>query len=128
MKRIGKLYEEKILSLPKKDLTRRELPPAYENIKIENALFGWRLYSGKDYIECRSKEEARYLKIFLELSLSEVYIPKDDDYLRLVLEEMERVKAKTDEIIDSYLNTIFDPKVKKKVRQEVYRELIGTSS
>jgi hypothetical protein len=123
MKRIGEFYREKVLSLPKKSLIKKILPDNFGDVKIEKDLFGWRLYSGKNFIQCRSEEEARYLKVFLDAGLREVYVPKDNEYLKSILPELEKLKAKTDEIINFYIDGILDHKIREKVKREVYIEI-----
>ncbi|MBA2123978.1 hypothetical protein B9J78_03455 [bacterium Unc6] len=123
IKIIGEFYKVKVLTLPKKSLVKRELPNNSGEIKIDRDLFGWKLYSGKDFIECRSEEEARYLKVFLDAGLREIRIPKDDEYLKNILPELEKLKARTDKIINSYLETVLDRKIRARVRHEVYMEI-----
>jgi hypothetical protein len=123
MKRIGEFYREKVLSLPKKSLIKKILPNNSGDVKIEKDLFGWRLYSGKNFIQCRSEEEARYLKVFLDAGLREVYVPKDNEYLKSILPELEKLKAKTDEIINFYIDGILDRKIRERVKREVYIEI-----
>ncbi len=123
MKFIGAYYKETVLSLPKKSLFKRELPGNLGETKIERDLFGWKLYSGKDSIECRSEEEARYLKVFLDLGFKEIYVPKDGAHLKSILPELERLKTRTDEILNSYLETILDRKMKERLKHEVYMEI-----
>jgi hypothetical protein len=123
MKRIGEFYREKVLSLPKKSLIKKILPNNFGDVKIEKDLFGWRLYSGKNFIQCRSEEEARYLKVFLDAGLREVYVPKDNEYLKSILPELEKLKAKTDEIINFYIDGILDRKIRERVKREVYIEI-----
>jgi hypothetical protein len=124
MKLIGEVYREKVLSLPKRKLSKKEFSDKSGEIKIERDLFGWKLYSGKKVIECRSEEEARYLKVFVDLGLTEIYIPKDDVYLKEVLQELERLKSKTDEILNSYLETILDRRIREQLKHEVYMEVV----
>jgi hypothetical protein len=123
MKLIGEFYKEKVLSLPQGSLSKRELPDNSSEIKIEKDLFGWKLFSGIKFVECRSEEEARYLKIFLVLGLTEIYVPKDDAYLEGILPELERLKTKADEILNSYLETILDRKIRERLKHEVYMEI-----
>jgi len=123
MKRIGKFYREKVLRLPDRSLIKKVLPTNSGEIKIKRDLFGWKLYSGKDFIECRSEEEARYLKVFLDAGLREIRVPKDDKYLQNILPELERLKTRIDEIINSYLESILDRKIREKLRYEVYMEI-----
>ncbi len=123
MQFIGAYYKEKVLSLPKKALSKKELFGSSGEIKIERDLFGWKIYSGKNFIECQSEEEARYLKVFLDLGFTEVYVPKEETYLKSVLLELERLKSKTDEILNSYLETILDRKIRERLKHEVYMEI-----
>ena len=123
MKLIGEFYRGKVLSLPKRKLSKKEFSDNSGEIKIERDLFGWKLYSGKNFMECRSEEEARYLKVFLDLGLKKVYVPKDDVYLKEILPELERLKSKTDEILNSYLETILDRKIRERLKHEVYMEV-----
>lgn len=123
MKLIGEFYKEKVFSLPKRKLSKKELPDNSGEIKIERDLFGWKLFSGKNFIECRSEEEARYLKILFDLGFTEIYVPKDDAYLKEILPELERLKTRTDEILNSYLETILDRKVRERLKHEVYMEI-----
>jgi len=123
IKRIGEFYKVKVLSLPKESLVKRELPDNSGKIKIEKDLFGWRLYSGKNFIECRCEEEARYLKVFLDAGLTEVCVPKDDEYLKNILPELERLKIRTDEIINLYISGILNRRLRERIRNEVYMEI-----
>jgi hypothetical protein len=123
MKRLGAFYREKVLALHGKSLDKRELPADSGESRIEKDLFGWKLYSGKDFIECRSEEEARFLKVFLDAGLREICVPNDDEYLRDILPELEKLKTKSDEIINSYLETVLDRKIRERVRHEVYMEI-----
>ena len=123
MKRLGEFYREKVLTLTNKSLIKRMLPNNSGEIKIERDLFGWKLYSGGDFVECRSEEEARYLKVFLDAGLREICVPKDDEYLQNILPELERLKTRIDEIINSYLESILDRRIREKVRHEVYMDI-----
>jgi hypothetical protein len=124
MKLIGEVYKEKVLSLPKRKLSKKKFSDNSGEIKIDRDLFGWKLYSGKNFIECRSEEEARYLKVFVDLGLTEIYIPKDDLYLKEILLELEGLKSRTDEILNSYLETILDRKIRERLKHEVYMEVV----
>jgi len=123
MKKIGEYYSETVMSLPEKERELREFEHFSEEFKIEQDLFGWQLYSGKKYIECRSEEEARYLLVFFDAGLREIYVPKDDDYLKSILPELERLKKRTEEIIDDYLYGILSRKIRHQIRHAVYMEI-----
>ncbi|MGB9835031.1 MAG: hypothetical protein ACPLPW_08720, partial [bacterium] len=119
---LGKFYREKILS--QESLLEKTLPRASGEVKIEQGLFGWRLSFGHEKIECHSEEEARFLKTFLEAGMDKVKIPEDKDYLRSILPEVEKLKARIDEIIDSYLESIMDPKIREKLRHQLWSEIM----
>jgi hypothetical protein len=121
MMTLGEFYREKILL--HKNLITRKLPENSDTIRIERDLFGWKLYSGKNFIECRSEDEARFLKVFLEAGLEKVRVPKDDKYLRMVLPELETLKSKIDKIINSYAESILDAKIRKRLKEEVWSEI-----
>jgi len=123
VERLSDFYREKVLTLPGQSIIKKQLPENAGEIKIEKDLFGWKLYSGTNFIKCRSEEEARYLKIFLDAGLSEIYVPKDDEYLKIILSELEKLKTRIDEITNSYLESIPNPKIREKVRYEVYKEI-----
>jgi hypothetical protein len=124
MKRIGRFYKETVLSLLEDKRFEIKLPYGSGEIKIEKDLFGWKLYCGKKFVECRSEEEARYLKIFLEVGLSSVYVPKDEEYLKSILPELERLKKRTDEIINFHTSGILNKRIREEIRQKVYSEIV----
>jgi hypothetical protein len=120
MKFLGEIYKEKIL--PRKDLVERELPYNDHESQIVKDLFGYKLVCGKHQVECASEEEARYLKIFLDVGLTEIKIPKDINFLKQIIPELEESKKNIDEIIDEFMESIFDRKAKAQLRHEVYME------
>lgn len=121
---LGKFYREKILT--QKPLLTKTLPEVSlkDEIKIEKSLFGWILSSGSKHIECRSEEEALYLKVFLEAGLNKVKIPKDDNCLKDVLPELIKIKGRIDKIINSYLESIVDIKTREKLKHRLLSEVI----
>ncbi len=119
---LGEFYREKILS--HKGTILKSLENHSGEIRIQKDLFGWKLYSGKNFIECKSEEEARYLKVFLEAGLTEVRVPKDDEYLNNILPELEKLKIKIDKIINSYLETIMSRKVRNELLAKVWADIL----
>jgi len=119
---LGKFYKEKILS--HKPLLVKKLPLLSNKIEIKKELFGWRICSGRQSIECDSEEEARYLKVFFEAGLEEVKIPKDKNYLKKILPELEKLKIDIDKIINYYLESIVNTKIKKELRYRLWSEII----
>ena len=119
---LGKFYREKILS--QKQLFTKKLPKHSEKIWIEQDLYGWRLYSGKKHIACESEQEARYLKVWLEAGLEKVKNPKDEKYVGAILPELEGLKLHIDKIVNSYLESILDPKTRTKIENQLWQEIL----
>ena len=65
----GKFYADKILSLGRENLVKRELvgSSCFGELRMEQDLFGWKVYAKRRLFECDSEMEARYLMVFLEL-------------------------------------------------------------
>jgi hypothetical protein len=130
MKTVGEYYRERVLSLPKRQLRKVQLLHSPENLRIEKDLFGWKLFytrfgrNTEYFMECHSEEEARYLKTLFELGMSEVRVPKDEVYLKSILPELERIKNKLDEILNSYMETLVSRKIRERLKSEVYMEII----
>jgi len=121
---IGKFYTEKILS--QNQLSIKKLPNYNGEVKIEKDLYGWKLYSGKKYINCESENEAQYLKFFLEStlgSLEKVKIPNNIKYLDNIITELKSLKTRIDSIINAYLSSITDPKLRRKIEYLVWYEV-----
>lgn len=122
MKTLGEFYREKILS--RDDLIIRDLPMNRGESNVVKDLFGWKLYSGKEVIECSSKEEARYLKVFYDAGMTEIAVPGDQEFLASIVDELENMKKRIDQIINQYLNSVMSRKIREQVRYEVYQELV----
>ena len=119
---LGKFYKEKILG--RKNLTSRSLPKTRGETKIEAGLFGWRLYSGKSHIDCSSELEARYLKVWSDIGLDRVKMPKDRGYLENIVSDFESIHKENDKIIESYLESIIDVKTQAKIRDLIWQEIM----
>lgn len=124
MKFLGRFYKE--TTSGRSDLQTRHMPADFkEETKVERDLFGWKLYSGKHFIECRSQEEARYLKVYFDLGMEKVAVPEDDNYLKTILPELEYLKRRADEIIGTYVDGILKRGLKERVKREVYQEILS---
>jgi len=119
---LGKLYKEKILT--QKSLYTKKLPGKTDEIRVEKELYGWVLYSGKRHIDCASETEARYLKVWLEAGLEKVKVPKDENYLKTILPELEKLKTKIDQIVNQYLESITDPNTRSKISHQLWQEIV----
>lgn len=130
MKFIGEVYKEKVLSLPPKERKKVEIPLNDGVTRIEAELFGWKIYFRKLgrkqelFIDCRSEEEARYIKIFIDMYAQEVYVPNDDNLLKEVLEEIEDLKIESDKILNVFLRTIRKRSNREKLKFMVYKDLL----
>ncbi len=131
MKTIGDFLRARILPLPEESLDMRETPYLFlDNMRIVKEIWGWKIFytkSGRkkeEFLECRSEEEARYLKALIDSGLREIPVPKDDEYLKSILPELERVKARIDEILHQYMDTIRDRSAREQLRREVYEDCV----
>jgi len=118
---LGKFYKEKVLS--QKPLYTKTLPKATDEIEIKQSLLGWRLYSGKNDIDCASELEARYLKVWLEAGIEEVKVPKDEVYLKTITSELESLKAKIDDAINAHLSFIANVKTRDRILRQLCLEI-----
>ncbi len=119
---LGDFYREKILC--QKDLVDRKLPANSGKIEIKQDLLGCKLiYGKKEFIECRSEDEARYLKVWMESGVREISIPKDEEYLKSIVHELEALKIKIDQVIYDYTFGILNRKIRERIRRELYQEI-----
>jgi len=118
---LGKFYQEKILN--QKALYPKTLPEPSNEIRVERDLYSWRLYSGRRSIECKSESEAKYLKVWLEAGVRKIKVPKDENYLKNIVPELGATKKKIDAIIDSYLSSILDTKLRIRILHQLWQHL-----
>ncbi|MGB3477913.1 MAG: N-6 DNA methylase [bacterium] len=120
---LGKYYRKNVIK--SKISTRTvHLPPKTPMLKIEKEIFGFRLISGKKSVDCKVEEAAEYLMIFVEAGLDKVKIPKNESDLKRVLPELQRIKQKTDEIIESDIATIINVKLRSKLEHLIWQEVM----
>jgi len=117
---LGKFYRDKILT--HKPLRSRSLLKIPGEVRLERELFGWRLSSGREHLDCTSETEARYLKVWLEAAQESIKIPKDEDYLKDIVPELESLKQKTDEVFEDYLGSILDPRLRQRLLHQLWQE------
>ena len=121
-KKFNNWYKEKILS--RKDLRTKSLLELESRPEIKKSLFSWQIKDGKKTIECQSENEARYLKVWLEVGAKSIKIPQDEKYLLEVTEELENFKLEIDNIIESYLGSILDQKLKSQILYQIWQRII----
>jgi len=117
---LGKFYREKVLA--HKPLRTKSLPKVPGEVKLEQELFGWRLSSGRERVDCASEMEARYLKVWLEAGLDSIKIPKEEGYLKEIVPKLESLKKKTDEVFEDYLGSILDPRLRQRLIHQLWQE------
>jgi len=120
---LGKFYKEKILShrpLYTKDL----LAFIDKEVKVEKEIFGWKLNSKKEYLECSSEEEAKYLKIWVDAGVEKVKVPKDNNYLKEIIPQLELSKQRIDEKICIYLDSILDQKFRSQIQHQLWQKIV----
>jgi hypothetical protein len=98
------------------------LPRVSGEVKLEQELFGWRLSSGREHIDCASEIEARYLKVWLEAGLDSIRIPKDEGYFKEIIPKLESLKQKTEEVFEDYLGSILDPRLRQRLLHQLWQE------
>jgi hypothetical protein len=122
-KLLGNFYKDKILY--QNNLKTVKLFHPTKNVLIKNELFGWRVSSGKNHVDCQSETEAEYLKIWIESGLEEVKIPRDESYISKILPELKTLKEKIDQIISDHISSITSQKLQNKILQKLQGELFN---
>ncbi|HEC79178.1 MAG TPA: SAM-dependent DNA methyltransferase [candidate division WOR-3 bacterium] len=120
---LGRFYRERVIKskISTKTVT---LPTKKGKVKIEHEIFGFKLGSGRKHIECKTEEEARYLKIFLEAGLDTVKIPKQEPDLRQILPELAKLKERIDKIISEHISTIANARLRAKLEHLIWQEMV----
>ncbi|MHA1746045.1 MAG: hypothetical protein ACTSWW_08590 [Promethearchaeota archaeon] len=122
METLGEWYRDNVLNQP--DIVEVELPWGNGEVRIEREIFGWRLYNGKKYIECSTEEEARYLKVFLDIGQPRIRMPKNLEYLKKILPDLELVKNKSDQVISDHLDGILNSRTRQKLFDLIWYKLM----
>ncbi len=118
---LSQFFKEKISGY--KPLSLRELPKSSGEIRIESDFEGYRLYYGKKYILCNSQSEACYFKVWMDAGLESVKVPEDEVYLNKIVPDLEKLMQKIKEIIESYTESILQPKLRQKILHQIWREV-----
>lgn len=84
--------------------------------------FGYLLVGKENSVECKTEEEARYLKVFWDAGIKEVKIPRDEKFLKEILVELEDPKRIVDERMNSYMRSILRKQDKVRLRNAVYED------
>jgi len=95
-----------------------------KEVKVEKEIFGWKLNSKKEYLECSSEEEAKYLKIWVDAGVEKVKVPKDNNYLKEIIPQLELSKQRIDEKICIYLDSILDQKFRSQIQHQLWQKIV----
>lgn len=118
---LGGFYKRIILS--QKGLVEMALPEKSDLLEFKKTLFGFRLFSGKNSIDCDSKEEAEYLKIFVDAGWSSVKIPKDLATTKKVLPTLRKIYQKIKGSLEYYTDGILDDRLRSQIENLIWREV-----
>ena len=116
---LGSFYKRRVLS--KKNLREVDLPEKAEPLEVKKTLLGFRLFSGKNSIDCVSKEEAEYLKIFVEADWENVKIPKDLEIIKKLLPNLKKIFQKIEESLEYYTDGILDERLKNQIKTLIWQ-------
>jgi type I restriction-modification system DNA methylase subunit len=100
-----------------------DLPKRTEPIEIENSLLGWRLKIGKKPIDCSSETQARYLRVFAEMSWDQAPVPKDNSYLSSMLNQWEDLFENTKAVLEEYTTSILQRNIRELLVHTVWKKL-----
>ncbi|HLG35979.1 MAG TPA: hypothetical protein VI757_13950 [Bacteroidia bacterium] len=123
MEIIGKYYERTVLSLPENKRRQMDLPSWRDDVKVLNEIFGWVLKCGKEKIECRSEDEARYLYALWSFNWNDFWVPADDKYLTEILPRLLKLKEGHDEVIEERTSIYSNRKIGEELRRRTYLAL-----
>jgi len=118
---LGKFYQENILNQEAR--YTKSLPEDIGDISIKHSLFGCRLYSGKESVDCASELEARYLKVWLEAGVDKVKVPQNESYLQAMVPQLEILKQRIDEIIEPYLSSIVNVRTRDRILHQLWAQI-----
>lgn len=119
---IGKFYKENITSLRK--LVIRNLIPRRGKVELVQDLYGWQVQSGGKGIICKVEDEAKYLKIFVEMGFEEIEMPLEKAELQKVLPDLISIKDSHNTVMKVYLNSIVNKKLRTSLENKIWRELM----
>lgn len=121
----GEFYADKVLSQGRENLVKRELVgySCFGELRMEQDLFGWKVYTKRRVFECDSEIEARYLMIFLELGWREIYVPKSAEYFAEIMPRLDYLKARLDKVLTEGLKRVFGRKTRWEARTIFYRKV-----
>lgn len=117
-KRFKEIYD----GICKSEYNDKELFEKAGRAEIKGTLHGkFSLVKGKKSISCESREEAEYLKVFADLGLRSVAVPRDLDYLKELLPEIKKLEKRISSTISKKLDEC--PTLKKRRKNQIFLEI-----
>jgi hypothetical protein len=119
---IGSFYRKRVV--PRVEVRELTLPPVTDQISISQGLFGWRLHSSTQFVDCQSEPEARFLRVLLKYGFDEVKVPTEESYLSVILPQIEELDERIGSIVESYLEPMTNARVRDSLRRRVHSQII----
>ena len=117
---VGEYHRDTVLSLPESQRKQMDLPTWRDDVEIVNEIFGWVLQRGKEKIECRSENEARYIYALWSFGWTDFWVPTDDKYLAEILPRLLKLKAGHDRVLERGISIYSSKKVREELRRRMY--------
>lgn len=120
MELIGEYHRDKVLVLSENQRKQMDLPSWRDDVKVVNELFGWVLKCGKEIIDCRSEDEARYIWALWSFDWNDFWVPTDDKYLAEILPRLLVLKEGHDEVVEEKTCFYSNRKIREELKRQIY--------
>ena len=120
MELLGEYHRDKVMCLPKNNRKQMDLPCWRNDVEIINELFGWILKCGKEKIECRSEDEARYILALWSFEWTDFWVPTDDKYLAEILPRLLVLKEGHAEVVEEKTFFYSNRKIREEIKRQIY--------
>ena len=120
MELLGEYHRDKVLVLPENQRKQMDLPTWRDDVKIVHEIFGWILQRGKETIECRSEDEARYIWALWSFNWNDFWVPTDDKYLAEILPRLLVLKEGHDEVVEEKTYFYSNRKIREEIKRQIY--------
>jgi len=99
--------------------------PVFQNSpRLDKTLFGYQLTDDHQQLEVPNEDQGRYLVAWAALGLyGETPVPADDQTLAGLLPQLEKVAGEARQVVEQYLGSIVDRKLRDQLGREVRRKV-----
>ncbi len=119
-------YKENILA-QKADFIN--IPKFIEPIQIKRTLIGFSVadkrHDKKEEVKCSTYEKAKYIALLATMGMDKIAMPKDEAYLKQVLEKLQKTSDMIKEDVESHISSIVDKKLQIEIKHKVMSALIN---